>query len=136
MEKRAVLAIVLSLLVIVLWTYVFAPQTPVDVPPVEQRKTPAPTSSLPLPAPVVTPPAPTSQATPVTVDTGVARLTLTGQGAGIKKVELLAYRATLAKDSPPVTITPIPDAPVPSLEARLQFNGEWSERTGNYRQLN
>jgi len=91
MEKRAVLAIVLSLVVVVLWSLIFAPPPP---PPPSEVSEPTPRSSEPRPG-VATPPAapispgsvtsaartteqpPGSPAAPealVTVDTGVAHL--------------------------------------------------------------
>ena len=106
MEKRAVLAIVLSLVVVVLWSIFFAP--PPSPPPSEVSE-PAPSSRAPRPGVGTPPPAapispgavtstartteqpPGSPAAPedlVTVDTGVARLTLTSQGASVRAVQL------------------------------------------------
>jgi YidC/Oxa1 family membrane protein insertase len=114
MEKRAVLAIVLSLVVVVLWSLFFAPAPP---PPPSEVFEPAPRSSEPRPG-AGTPPAapispgsvtsaarttelpPGSPAAPealVTVDTGVARLTLTSQGASVREVQLNAYHTTMKK---------------------------------------
>ena len=125
MEKRAILAIVLSLLIIVVWTYVFAPPPPPDtpVPKREAQEVPRTEPSPPSPTQEAASALPASEATQVLVDTGVARLVLTSQGAGVKEVELLDYRATLAKDAPPVTIAPVPEAAMPPLETRLQLQG-------------
>src|SRR5215471_17263863 len=103
MEKRAVLAIVLSLVVVLVWSIFFAPTPP---PPSEVS------DSAPSQAPAVAPPQDTAPAVEsvspaagiterpaaplaapaalVTVDTGVAHFTLTSQGASVKGVQLQA----------------------------------------------
>jgi YidC/Oxa1 family membrane protein insertase len=139
MEKRAVLAIVLSLVVVVLWSIFFAPVPP---PPPSEVSEPAPGSSAPpagigapQPAAPVSPgsgssPARTPARLPgpppvpevlVTVDTGVARFTLTSQGASVRAVQLLAYRTTLAKGAPPVEIAPVPGSTTLPLNAELSI---------------
>src|SRR5215510_12938033 len=112
MAKRAVLAIVLSLVVVVLWSIFFAPAPP--PPPSEVSESPSePPASTTVPqqaspgnaGPVSPsggaverlPSAPTAPEAFVTVDTGVARFTLSSQGATVKAVQLLAYSTTLAK---------------------------------------
>jgi YidC/Oxa1 family membrane protein insertase len=57
----------------------------------------------------------------VTVDTGVARLDLSSLGAGVKAVQLHAYRLTLDKNSPPVKIAPVPELPGIPLTAELRL---------------
>jgi YidC/Oxa1 family membrane protein insertase len=64
---------------------------------------------------------PSSQEALVTVDTGVARFTLTSQGAGVKAAQLHAYRTTLAKGAPPVEIAPVPGASTVPLTAELHL---------------
>lgn len=140
MEKRAVLAIVLSLVVIVVWSIFFAPVPP---PPPSEVSEPTPTSQAP-PAGVSTPQpaAPVSQepvrptvqtperpsASPaapetlVTVETGVARFTLTSQGASVRAVQLEAYRTTLAPDAPPIEIAPVPGSTTLPLNAELALD--------------
>src|SRR5512145_1885200 len=139
MEKRAVLAIVLSLMVVVLWSIFFAPVPP---PPPSEVSEPAPSSSAPpagvgtpqpaapaspgsvsstAPTPERAPGAPATQEVLVTVDTGVARFMLTSQGASVRAVQLLAYHTTLAKDAPPVEIAPIPGATLFPLRAELSM---------------
>ncbi|MEE9145974.1 MAG: hypothetical protein V3U27_01065, partial [Candidatus Tectomicrobia bacterium] len=49
MEKRAILAIVLSLFVVVVWSIFLAPPSPDDVPPVEREARRAPETTRPLP---------------------------------------------------------------------------------------
>jgi YidC/Oxa1 family membrane protein insertase len=148
MEKRAVLAIVLSLVVVVLWSIFFAPVPP---PPPSEVSEPAPSSSAPpagvgTPQPTVPaspgsasstaatperpPGAPAAQEVFVAVDTGVARFMLTSQGASVRAVQLLAYHTTLAKDAPPVEIAPVPGSTtlplntVLSLEQRVIALGQ------------
>ena len=130
MEKRAVLAIVLSLLVIVVWTYVVAPPPSTDVPPldkpiesVEQGVQDERETAPSLPPRAAESGSPASTAVAVTVDTGKALISLTAQGAGVKDVKLLDYRTTLDEDAPPVTIAQFPGAATVPLEAQLRFNG-------------
>jgi YidC/Oxa1 family membrane protein insertase len=130
MEKRAVLAIVLSLVVVVLWSIFFAPAPPlppseVSEPPSSPRQPPAPVSpgSGSSPARTTERP-PGSPAVPealVTVDTGVARFRLTSQGASVRAVQLLAYHTTLAKGAPPVEIAPVPGSTTFPLNAELSM---------------
>ena len=138
MEKRAVLAIVLSLVVVVLWSLFFAPSPP---PPPSEVSEPAPRSSAPRPGAATSPAAPSSPGAvtsaartteqppgspaapevPVTVDTGVARLTLTSQGASVREVQLKGYHTTLAKGAPPVEIAPVPGSTTLPLHAELSI---------------
>lgn len=134
MDKRAILAIVMSLVVVVVWSIFFAPtppppsvvsdSAPGERPVVAPRQDTAPTAKSVSPAVGITespamPPA--AQAALVTVDTGVARLTLTSQGAGVKAVQLHAYSTTLAKGAPPIEIAPIPGSTVVPLTAELHM---------------
>jgi YidC/Oxa1 family membrane protein insertase len=137
MEKRAVLAIVLSLVVVVLWSIFFAPVPP---PPPSEISEPAPSSSAPpasveAPQPAAPvnpgsmssttttterpPGAPAAHEVFVTVDTGVARFTLTSQGGSVRAVQLQAYHTTLAKGAPPVEIAPVPGSTTLPLNAEL-----------------
>ena len=126
MEKRAILAIVLSLCVVIVWSIFLAPPPPppVEREPVEQeaRQPPAP-APLPLPGVPASESASTSQVTQVVVYTGVAELTLTGQDAGVESIKLLNYHTTLDKDAAPIVVAPRPGIPGVPLEARLQLGG-------------
>jgi YidC/Oxa1 family membrane protein insertase len=134
MEKRAIMAIVLSLLVVVVWSIVFkpSPSPPIETPPVEPQtrelpqstsesretrvqKTPSQETSLPQPRSVSTP------TTLVTVDTGVAQLVLNSQGASVKAVHLLDYRASLEKGAPPTEIAPVPEGTTAPLTTELNL---------------
>ena len=139
MEKRAVLAIVLSLIVVVLWSIFFAPAPPpppseVSEPTSRSSEPPAggvapqhqaPVSSGSVRSPARTterpPGAPAVPETLVTVDTGVARFRLTSQGASVRAVQLLAYRTTLAKGAPPVEIAPVPGSTTLPLNVELSM---------------
>src|SRR5262245_6157164 len=139
MEKRAVLAIVLSLMVVVLWSIFFAPAPP---PPPSEVSEPTPSPSAPptgvgtpppaapvspgavsstAPTPERPPGAPATQEVFVTVDTGVARFTLTSQGASVRAVQLQAYHTTLAKGAPPIEIAPVPGSTTLPLNAELSI---------------
>jgi YidC/Oxa1 family membrane protein insertase len=137
MEKRAVLAIVLSLVVVVLWSIFFAPAPP---PPPSEVSEPTPSPSAPpigvgtpqpaapvspgavsstAPIPERPPSAPATEEVFVTVDTGVARFTLSSQGASVRAVQLQAYHTTLAKGAPPIEIAPVPGSTTLPLHAEL-----------------
>lgn len=118
MEKRAILAIVLSLIVVVVWMFVFAPPKPKG-PPVAERESgdivkdrvgaePEMAQPISVQKPGERPSAtPTPQEMLVTVDTGVTQLTLSSLGASVKDVQLLAYRASLDEKAPPIDIRPV-----------------------------
>ena len=55
----------------------------------------------------------------MTVDTGVARFTLSSQGASVRAVQLQAYHTTLAKGAPPIEIAPVPGSTTLPLHAEL-----------------
>lgn len=136
MDKRAILAIVLSLVVVGVWSIFFAPAPP-PPPPSDVSDSPARARPAGTPQRDVAPAVesanpvagsaerpvmpPAIQAALVTVDTGVARLTLTSQGAGVKAVELQAYRTTLAKDAPPIEIAPVSGSTLVPLTAELHL---------------
>jgi YidC/Oxa1 family membrane protein insertase len=122
MEKRTVLAVVMMFVVILLWSIFFAPSPP---PPEEQvaeeaRPAPTPEPRVPKPEPVAPKAsAPARAAAEMRVDTGVAQLVLSEQGAGVAAVHLLNYRQSLEKGAPPVVIAPVPGADALPLEIRL-----------------
>jgi YidC/Oxa1 family membrane protein insertase len=123
MEKRAILAIVLSLVVVVTWSIFFAPSP--SSPPVRAPESPP---ALPSAPPATAPPSlapgnvPTTSSsgaveqtasslpvasTEVIVDTGVARIVLTSQGAGVKHVRLRDFRVGLEAASPHIEMGPV-----------------------------
>ncbi|MFQ5694304.1 MAG: membrane protein insertase YidC, partial [Nitrospinota bacterium] len=107
MEKRAILAAVLSMLVLFGYQYFFLrPQMEAQrqARQAEARKAaaakkraeaerPAP-RAVPKPRPSIPMPAPAPASKEVVVDTGVARIVLTSLGAGIKQVTLFRYKGT------------------------------------------
>lgn len=141
MEKRAILAIVLSLVVVIVWSIVFAPSTP----PPEEFDDAAPLDALspdaPLPAeaprlaeqplPAVTAPgeavAPADEVLQerfIDVDTGVALITLTSRGAGVQLVRFHDYRTGLEDDAAPIMVGPLPGAAAVPLAGSLAINGD------------
>ena len=131
MEKQTVLAVVMMFVVILLWSILFAPAPP--APPLEeqvaeespQRPAPAPEPNAPRPdsvAPQASEPA--RPAAEIQVNTGVAQLVLSEQGAGVAAVHLLGYRQSLEKGSPPVVIAPVTGADALPLETRLHRQGQ------------
>jgi YidC/Oxa1 family membrane protein insertase len=113
MEKRALLAIVLSMLVFLVYQIFFAPdekakrttkapateQTAQGVPGAKQQKTP-PTPTAAPPAPAVMP-APTVQPSParpardVVVETPLYTAVFTETGGRLKSLDLKQYRETI-----------------------------------------
>ena len=140
MEKRAILAIVLSLVVVVVWSILFAPSTP---PPTEFDDTAppgalAPDTQLPTdavritereappavaPGEAVEPMAPEIRERLIQVDTGVALVTLTSRGAGVQMVQFHDYRTGLDDDAAPIEIGPSRGAPTVPLAANVVTDG-------------
>ncbi|HVO83765.1 MAG TPA: membrane protein insertase YidC, partial [Syntrophobacteria bacterium] len=128
MEKRALLAIVLSMLVFLAYQMFFAPdektkrtakppataQKVQEVPGAEQQKTPPAPTATPL-APAVTPP-PALQAPPahsardVVVETPLYTAVFTETGGRLKSLGLKQYRETIDPNSPPKELVRIHQA--------------------------
>ena len=141
MEKRAILAIVLSLVVVIIWSIVFAPSTP---PPEEfDELAPldalSPDAPLPLddtrfaeqPLPTVIAQgeaaAPTDTAVQerlIEVDTGVAVITLTSRGAGVQMVQFRDYRTGLGEDAAPIAVRPLRGAATVPLAGDITIDGD------------
>lgn len=134
MEKRAILAIVLSLIVVAAWSLFVAPVTR----PPSEKPSPNMTEGGSAPPATTGQVRPTTPASPaplaespsvpvateeklVVVDTGVSRLTLTSQGAGVKLVQLHAYHSTLGKDASPIEIAPAAVTPRTPLTTELHL---------------
>ena len=138
MEKRAILAIVLSLVVVVAWSILFAPSTP---PPTEFDDTAPPGALSPdtqLPPESIriaeqeAPPAPGEAVQPtdsslqerlIQIDTGVALITLTSRGAGVQTVQFHDYRTGLDDDAAPIEIVPVRGASTVPLAADVTVDG-------------
>ena len=122
MEKRAFLAIALSLLVLVLYQEWISRQypTPPPQPPAEQKKeaAKAPTAeSVTAPAPTEIKPVPTPAGTAiqdVRVETDNFIALFTNQGARLKSFKFKHYQATADPNSPPFEmIATVPGVPYP-----------------------
>lgn len=140
MEKRAILAIVLSLVVVVLWSIVFAPSTPPpeefdDLAPLDALSPDAPLPEeaprlAEQPLPSVTAPGEAVAAVDsevqerlINVDTGVAVITLTSRGAGVQMVRFHDYRTGLDDDAAPITVGPVRGAATVPLSGYVGING-------------
>jgi YidC/Oxa1 family membrane protein insertase len=138
MEKRALLAIVLSMLVFLAYQMFFAPtqktkrttkapateQKAQGVPGAEQQKTPPAPTAVPS-APAVTPPPtfqppPTHQARDVVVQTPLYTAVFTETGGRLKGLGLKEYRETIDPNSPPKELVGIHQAD----DLPLAFNFE------------
>lgn len=140
MEKRAILAVVLSLVVVIVWSILFAPSTP---PPAEFDDT-APPDALSPDTPIppesrrvaeqeappasaldeaVTPTGSEIQERHIQVDTGVALITLTSRGAGVQTVQFRDYRTGLDDDAAPIEIAPARGAATMPLTANVEMDG-------------
>ncbi|MFP3870995.1 MAG: membrane protein insertase YidC [Syntrophobacteria bacterium] len=123
MEKRALLAIALSILIFILWDFFFVPkEKPAPPPPsgngqttsTAPGQTPAPSKQPPpqpetgitpeIPAPVATVPSfplpPAHTGKEVVVETSLYRAVFTETGARLKSFVLKRYRETIEKNSP------------------------------------
>ena len=141
MEKRAILAIVLSLVVVIIWSIVFAPSTPPpdefdDSAPLDALSPDAP---LPLddprraeqPLPTFTAQGeavaltdPEVQERLIDVDTGVAVITLTSRGAGVQMVQFRDYRTGLEDDAGPIAVRPVRGAATAPLAGDITIDGD------------
>ena len=141
MEKRAILAIVLSLVVVVIWSIVFAPSTPPpgdfdDSAPLDAL---SPNAPLPTEAPrigeeplpnvaaqgeAVVPADAEVQERFIDVDTGVAVITLTSRGAGVRVVRFRDYRTGLEDDAAPIAVGPVRGAATAPLAGNVTIDGD------------
>ncbi len=114
MEKKTILAFVLSLAVLIAWSVFFAPKTAQKTEPPEKEKTvqsqPAPTAS-PQPAPAVQKMERPADSTvskaeekEVAVETPLYRAVFSSTGASIKSFKLKKYHLTADPDSPLVDL--------------------------------
>ncbi|MEW6427984.1 MAG: membrane protein insertase YidC [Thermodesulfobacteriota bacterium] len=122
-SNRAILAIVLSVIILVGYQYLFAPPPPPSSPAVTENAAPVAggqevsltAPQLPLPSP---PPAspPARPARDITVDTPLYRAVFTENGGGVKSFLLKKYRETVAVDSPPKELMTAAEGSEPSLQ--------------------
>ncbi len=120
MEKRALIAVVISLIILVVYQewlarYYGAPSSPSQEKTEEKNSAaplPKPQPKLQAPAPVVAPPPRTAKEIRVETDHYVALFTT--QGARLKSFTLKQYRTSVDPKSPPFEMIPfIPGAPYP-----------------------
>jgi len=123
MEKRALLAVALSLLILILyqeWMTRYYPAPPPQ--PEEQReekKGEAPAPSPPKPEPIIQKSKPAAPAKPQTVkdikvETDDYTALFTSQGARLKSFKLKHYRTSVDEKSPPFEMVPsVPGVPYP-----------------------
>jgi YidC/Oxa1 family membrane protein insertase len=118
MEKRTLLAVVISLAILLLWDIFFlkpnAPQQPPKQPvkqeaPAQKPAAPAPSLAIP-PAQAQTLPAPAAQAETVVVDTPLYQATFNSTGGALTSFQLKKYREEITPGSKTVNIinTPLP----------------------------
>ncbi|MBN2125608.1 MAG: membrane protein insertase YidC [Deltaproteobacteria bacterium] len=136
MEKRTVIAFVLSFLVLILWTSLFGPRQEPAPPQVEpdgktqtQTRAATPVESAPIPPPALSQPVPeTDNRTPasrqteekkITVETPLYRIIFTNAGPSIESFELKKYRQTTATDSPRVELIKLAIGHEKALQARF-----------------
>jgi YidC/Oxa1 family membrane protein insertase len=105
---RALLAIILSMLILLGWQYLFPPPKPV-VPAERQQQTAAQTAAAPTQKQAVPPPAAAqaavnADAREITVDTPLYKAVFFEQGGGLKSFILKNYRQERAKTAPPVEL--------------------------------
>ena len=120
MEKRTILAFVLAFLVLIVWSYLYAPKQKQTIPRQkdihEERKIVTPESAK---KPVFKPSVPTdipsqiikdksaayvTQKKEIKVETPLYRVIFSNEGATIRSFQLKEYRTTTDPDSPPVEL--------------------------------
>jgi YidC/Oxa1 family membrane protein insertase len=119
MEKRALIAFLLSLLVLVFWEYYFGLFHSATPPPQQQSEQAAPTSTQPPAPKTAPPPASTPQALPQalpkdhvfeagqhfqswTISDPLYRMSIIAPGGRLDSFELKKYRKTVDPESPPM----------------------------------
>jgi YidC/Oxa1 family membrane protein insertase len=123
MEKRAFIAVALSLLILVLyqeWVSRYYGTPPPQAPATKEAEKPAPSPPpAALPAPAEAPPSTVASSggqpgTEIKVDTDKYVAIFTTQGARLKSFKLKKYRSSLDKDSPPFEmVVSVPGVPFP-----------------------
>src|SRR5713226_8543747 len=136
MEKRALIAVALSLLILVLyqeWMSRYYPAPPPQEAEPEKKKVQSAPPPAPKPAPVLQKPKPVSPtktpaAREITIETDDYVALFTTQGARLKSFKLKHYRASVDEKSPPFEMVPsVPGIPYPlgiQLPGATPFNDE------------
>jgi YidC/Oxa1 family membrane protein insertase len=122
MEKRALIAVALSLLILVLyqeWMSRYYPAPPPQEAEPENKKVESAPPPAPKPAPVLQKPKPgsptkTQAAREITIETDDYVALFTSQGARLKSFKLKHYRTSVDEKSPPFEMIPsVPGIPYP-----------------------
>jgi len=135
-NKRVILAVALSLVVLVVWSLLFSPKPPQkqSQPQEKQAETPAGEIRPELEQAPEQPAAPTlfeaAEGQKVTVDTPLYRAVFNSQGGVLLKFELKRYKQSIAKDSPPVDL--IAGNSPSKGPMGLLLNGRATWRTGEW----
>jgi YidC/Oxa1 family membrane protein insertase len=140
MEKRALIAIALSLLILVLyqeWMSRYYPAPPPQEAEPEKKKVESAPPPAPKPAPVLQKPKPgsptkTQAAREITIETDDYVALFTSQGARLKSFKLKHYRASVDEKSLPFEMVPsVPGIPYP-LGVQLNGGAPFNDETLTY----
>ena len=139
-NKRVILAVSLSLLVLLGWNFLFPPVTPVETPAQNQSVSAQGVEQAPSAAQAV-PAAPTVQFTPaagekLTVDTPLYRAVVNTAGGVLESFELKRYKETIEPGSPNIDlVTPqsVTKAPMGLIWNSLPTwaQGDWEVQGGD-----
>lgn len=139
-QKRAIIAVVLSMVVLILWSYIYSPQPKQQAPdaattaqtaPAGQQGT-APETTLSSAADAATAPGTFTAAkgVDVTVDTPLYTAVFTTEGGVLKHLRLKQYRQSIAADAKPVDLVG-PEA-LDKGPLGLLWNGQATWRAGQW----
>ncbi len=129
MEKRTVIAFLLSFLVLIIWSFVFAPKYE-QKPPVEREPKPAapleevtskPDASVPAERPAAKPTPTTVAEKHIVVETPLYAITFSNVDAAINSVKLKKYRLTTDPQSPFVELVSLQDGARDFLKGRFSY---------------
>ncbi len=122
MERRALIAVVISLVILIVYQEVVIKRLypPIPAPPVEEAPPspvaeparPAPPAEAPVAPP---PPAALAEGRDIVIDTELYRAVFTTAGARLKSLQLKRYRTAVQPDSPPLELvlkSPVEDFPL------------------------
>ena len=122
MERRTLLAIVISIAILLLWNFLFVePKSPQQPQVVQQEEsTPAEESAAPrIPSPRTDLPQPAvSSGEPIIIETPLYRARWNTAGGALVSLQLKDYRENLSPDSAPVDIV---ETPIPLVSVNEQF---------------
>lgn len=138
MERRALIAVVISLVILVLYQelvikrlYPPVPRPPVEEapPPIAEQARPAPPAAAGGPVAPAQPPAGLVEGRDVVIETELYRAVFTTAGARLKSLQLKRYRTTVQPDSPPLELILKPA--VEDLPLGVELRGAQTVSDGN-----